>query len=127
MESKTVWPEMGGDAWETPAESAYVPTAITMDSRPARVLDLEGNCDPESEPALSPEELLQFYTAMVRTRVFDTRAVNLHRQGRVGFFVPSFGEEAAQIASAAVMEPEDWIFPQYRETGVALFRGYPVD
>jgi 2-oxoisovalerate dehydrogenase E1 component alpha subunit len=98
-----------------------------MDTRPVRVLDLDGNCDPESEPTLSVAELHRYYEAMVRTRVFDTRAVNLHRQGRVGFFVPSFGEEAAQIATAAVLEPEDWVFPQYRETGVALFRGFPLE
>lgn len=127
-----MWPETSNDGghgapWETPVAGAYVPAALAMDSRPTRVLDLEGNCDPESEPALSEEALLAYYAAMVRTRVFDTRAVNLHRQGRIGFFVPSFGEEAAQIASTAVLEPEDWLFPQYRETGAALFRGYPLD
>ena len=38
------------------------------------------------------------YQWMVRVRVFDTRMVSLQRQGRIGFFVPSVGEEAAQVA-----------------------------
>jgi pyruvate dehydrogenase E1 component subunit alpha len=144
MKSKTVWPGVegaagaplvghaaqkgdGATAVKAPAEGGFTPVAMPMESRPARVLDLEGNCDPDAEPALAPEELLHFYEAMVRTRLFDTRAVNLHRQGRVGFFVPSFGEEAAQIGSIGVLEEGDWVFPQYRETGAAMFRGYPME
>jgi 2-oxoisovalerate dehydrogenase E1 component alpha subunit len=64
---------------------------------------------------------------MMRLRVFDTRMVSLQRQGRIGFFVPSAGEEALVIGTAHALRPEDWVFPAYREQGVALYRGYPLE
>lgn len=78
-------------------------------------------------PELPGDDLRSMYEWMVRVRAFDTRMVNLQRQGRIGFFVPSHGEEALQIGSAHALRSEDWIFPAYREHGVALFRGYPME
>ncbi len=63
---------------------------------------------------------------MVLTRVLDTRAMALQRQGRIGFFVPSQGEEAVQVGSSAVLKSEDWVVPAYREQGAALVRGFPL-
>ncbi len=79
------------------------------------------------QPEIAAEDLRAMYDWMVRVRAFDTRMVNLQRQGRIAFFVPSTGEEAAQIGTAWALRPEDWVFPAYREQGVALFRGYPLD
>jgi pyruvate dehydrogenase E1 component alpha subunit len=76
-------------------------------------------------PELPADDLRSLYQWMVCLRAFDTRMVNLQRQGRIGFFVPSFGEEALQIGSAYALRSGDWVFPAYRELGVALFRGYP--
>ncbi len=76
-------------------------------------------------PPIAADDLLQLYRWMVRVRVFDTRMVNLQRQGRVAFFVPSWGEEAVQIGTAHALEPHDWIFSAYREQGTAMMRGYP--
>jgi len=56
----------------------------------------------------------------------DERCLTLQRQGRIGFYVPLQGQEAAQIGCAMALTPEDWIFPAYRELGVALARGVPV-
>ncbi|MBM3458403.1 MAG: thiamine pyrophosphate-dependent dehydrogenase E1 component subunit alpha, partial [Armatimonadetes bacterium] len=78
------------------------------------------------EPSLPIEEQCRLYRWMLRVRVLDTRMVNLQRQGRIAFFVPSWGEEAAQIGTARALDPQDWVFPAYREQGVALFRGYPA-
>ncbi len=63
---------------------------------------------------------------MVRTRTMDERCLTLQRQGRIGFYVPLQGQEAAQIGCTWALAPEDWIFPAYRELGVALVRGVPV-
>lgn len=78
-------------------------------------------------PVLPAEELRSMYEWMVRVRTFDTRMVSLQRQGRIAFFVPSTGEEAAQIGTICALQPQDWVFPAYREQGVALYRGYPLD
>ncbi|MEY4579499.1 MAG: hypothetical protein RL701_4202 [Pseudomonadota bacterium] len=87
------------------------------------VLDFDGRVDPESDPRLDPAFVRRIYEAMVRTRLIDARLLKLQRQGRIGFHVGSEGEEAAIIASTAALRAEDWIFPCYRETGSALYRG----
>jgi pyruvate dehydrogenase E1 component alpha subunit len=78
----------------------------------------------ERPPAeLSPERLVEIYRFLVTLRAFDTRSLNLNRQGRIHFFAPSTGQEAAIVGSAFALEREDWAFPTYRETGVCLVRG----
>lgn len=88
-----------------------------------RVLDDKNRPDPKKEPKLSKELLLQMYRNMVFTRLFDERGMLLQRQGRIGFYVPSFGQEAIQTGTCAALEKKDWIFPSYREPGVFLYRG----
>ena len=51
-------------------------------------------------PTLAKSRLLEIYEQMLRTRLLDERMINLQRQGRIGFYVPSTGEEAAQIGCA---------------------------
>jgi len=53
--------------------------------------------------------------------------LSLQRQGRIGFWVPSSGEEAAQVGSGMALEKRDWVFPAYREPGAALWRGFPLE
>lgn len=75
---------------------------------------------------LSATELREIYHHMVMTRVLHERMTNLQRQGRIGSWLGSLGQEAATVASAYALEPQDWLFPSYREHGAALARGIPV-
>jgi 2-oxoisovalerate dehydrogenase E1 component alpha subunit len=52
--------------------------------------------------------------------------ITLQRQGRIGFYIGSIGEEATVLGTASAMEETDWIFPCYREHGAALLRGMPL-
>ncbi|MDH2900736.1 MAG: pyruvate dehydrogenase (acetyl-transferring) E1 component subunit alpha [archaeon] len=88
-----------------------------------QVISLEGKINTGQEPKLSPEDLKKLYETMVLTRVLDTKCMNMQRQGRIGFYVPCAGQEAAQIGSAFALTPEDWTAPTYRDQGVALIRG----
>ena len=97
-----------------------------VEEAPLQVVHDDGSSDAEAEPALSADELRALYRGLVLVRTLDTRMLSLQRQGRIGFYVPSSGEEAVQVGSAAAMRPEDWIFPAYREPGVALWRGFPL-
>jgi len=63
---------------------------------------------------------------MVLLRAVDEKAMALQRSGRIGFFVPSFGQEAAAVGAGYALEEGDWLFPSYREHGAALARGYPL-
>src|SRR5688572_17122869 len=87
----------------------------------------EGGAELSPAPQMASEDLRSMYEWMVRVRIFDSRMTSLQRQGRISFFVPSLGEEAAQIGSAFALREEDWAFPAYREQGVALYRGYPLE
>ena len=76
------------------------------------------------DPAeLVPERLRDAYRWMVLARVVDERCLSLQRQGRIGFYAPLSGQEAAQVGAALALRSEDWVFPAYRELAVALVRG----
>lgn len=79
------------------------------------------------EAGLPPGELLPAYRLMLLARATDDRCLSLQRQGRIGFYVPASGQEAAQVGAACALRAEDWIFPAYRELGVALARGVPLE
>ena len=92
-----------------------------------QILDPEGGVKNESDlPDLDSQRLVQLYCLMVLNRRVDERMITLQRQGRIGFYVASIGEEAAIIGSAAALQDNDWIVPCYRELGAALLRGFTV-
>ncbi|MEU6341360.1 pyruvate dehydrogenase (acetyl-transferring) E1 component subunit alpha [Streptomyces sp. NPDC046977] len=72
---------------------------------------------------LSPEELRGLYRDMVLTRRFDAEATALQRQGELGLWASLLGQEAAQIGSGRATRQDDYVFPTYREHGVAWCRG----
>ena len=88
-----------------------------------RIVDSDGTYDRKLEPALPEDMLLRAYRNLVLVRLLDGRMLSLQRQGRIGFYVPSTGEEACQVGSALALRDEDWVFPAYREPGCALTRG----
>jgi 2-oxoisovalerate dehydrogenase E1 component alpha subunit len=72
---------------------------------------------------LTEAELQEFYRVMTVVRRFDVEAGNLQRQGQMALWVPSIGQEGAQVGSAFATRPQDHIFPAYREHSVAYIRG----
>lgn len=72
---------------------------------------------------LDAEALRGLYRDMVLVRRFDMEATALQRQGELGLWAQSLGQEAAQIGSGRAMAPQDYAFPSYREHGVAHTRG----
>ena len=117
-----------GDRELMEVHESYPPSAIpwAADKEVVAVLDLEGRADPSRDPRLELALARKIYEGMLRARLIDVRLTKLQRQGRIGFHVGAEGEEAAIIASAAAMRAQDWLFPCYRESGAALYRGYPL-
>jgi len=76
--------------------------------------------------ALGEAALRDAYQLMVMARATDERCLMLQRQGRIGFYAPLMGQEAAQVGASRALTPEDWVFPAYRELAVALARGVPL-
>ncbi|MBM9505880.1 pyruvate dehydrogenase (acetyl-transferring) E1 component subunit alpha [Actinacidiphila acididurans] len=89
-----------------------------------QLLTPEGERVEHSEYAvdLTPQELRGLYRDMVLTRRFDGEAVTLQRQGELGLWASLLGQEAAQIGSGRATRHDDYVFPTYREHGVAWTR-----
>lgn len=79
-----------------------------------------------ASPEIPIELCLQLYRHMRRVRRLDERMLQLQRQGRIGFYGACTGQEAAPVAAALALRPEDWVFPALRESAVLLVRGFPL-
>ena len=77
-------------------------------------------------PDLSDEQLVELMTRMVWTRVLDARSTALNRQGRLGFFAPTAGQEASQIASHYALTEGDYVLPGYRDVPQLIWHGLPL-
>ncbi|MCJ0868718.1 pyruvate dehydrogenase (acetyl-transferring) E1 component subunit alpha [Streptomyces sp. AP-93] len=72
---------------------------------------------------ITTDDLRGLYRDMVMTRRFDGEATALQRQGELGLWASLLGQEAAQIGSGRALRDDDYVFPTYREHGVAWCRG----
>ena len=91
-----------------------------------RILDPEGRVvDRQARDSLDlkDEDLRAMYRFMALTRQVDLECTALQRQGELAVYPPLIGQEAAQIGSAYALGDEDFVFPSYREVGVAVVRG----
>src|SRR6478672_1535396 len=92
-----------------------------------QILNEEGEVVNKSAlPDLSDEKLKELMTRMVYTRILDQRSISLNRQGRLGFYAPTAGQEASQIASHFALEKEDFILPGYRDVPQLIWHGLPL-
>lgn len=68
-------------------------------------------------------QLLKMYKVMTLCRMFDAKAMNLQRTGKLGTYAPCTGHEATHVGVGAAMRKEDVLFPVYREYGTQVWRG----
>ncbi len=109
---------------------------LVPDLEPVRLLEPDGTPHPRwgdsrdligDLDAIDDEVQCRLYADLVVTRSLDREFVHLQRQGQLALYPSCLGQEAAQVGSAAALEPGDWVFPSYRELGVALVRGIPPE
>lgn len=105
---------------QAPAASAF---ATQKPQGLVRLLEDDGSVAKGKDPGLPQDTLLYLYEQMVQVREFDRRMLMLQRQGRIGFYGPILGQEAATVGSVAALEHKDWIFPALREGAAAMMRG----
>ena len=77
-------------------------------------------------PHLDAPELQVGLRHMLLTRIFDDRMQRSQRQGKISFYMRSFGEEAVSVAQAMALRPGDMLFPSYRNQGLYMVRGKPL-
>ncbi len=98
-----------------------------LSDKPFRILDEDGNVLPGADVPVVPDaDCLKLYRGMLQVRLIDDRYIKLQRQGRLGFYMQSTGEEATHFGGAYALKLSDWVFPSYREPGIAFWRGYTV-
>lgn len=92
-----------------------------------QIMNEEGQIvNEQAMPDLSDEQLKELMRRMVYTRVLDQRSISLNRQGRLGFYAPTAGQEASQLGSQFALEKEDWILPGYRDVPQLIWHGLPL-
>ncbi|KAL8243298.1 hypothetical protein R6Q59_009556 [Mikania micrantha] len=91
-----------------------------------RVLDDDGYPESNMSELVSKEVALKIYSGMVTLNTMDKFFYEAQRQGRLSFYLTSYGEEAINLASAAALNTDDIVLAQYREPGVLLWRGFTV-
>ncbi|WP_187387495.1 thiamine pyrophosphate-dependent dehydrogenase E1 component subunit alpha [Weissella muntiaci] len=94
-----------------------------------QVLNNEGKVVDEDglkRSELTDDDLVKIMKNMVLSRQLDIRSTKLAKQGRFGFFAPTAGQEASQMASAYAFNDEDWIFPGYRDIPEIIAKGWPI-
>ncbi len=91
-----------------------------------QIVRADGEYDSKLEPNLRDEDLREMYRQMLMVRRFNERMLLLQRQGRIGFFIESTGQEACQIGCAFPLTRSDWVYEGYRDPGICLVRGVPL-
>ena len=75
---------------------------------------------------LTSDQLRDLFRLMALSRRVDRQAINLTRQGALGVFASSHGQEAAQVGAVFALEDDDWLFPTYRDTVGVFARGVDI-
>ena len=93
-----------------------------------QIMDENGSLDQQLMPNdLNDQELVEFYKMMNLARNLDAKALSLQRQGKLATYAPLVGEEATQIGSAMAMRQNDFAVPNFRQHGVYIARGLPLE
>jgi len=89
-----------------------------------QLLDNSGNLH-GSLPAFASDAsvLTELYRIMVRTRLFDKKAIALQRTGKMGTYAPINGQEAISTAIGHAMRTDDVFVPYYRDYAAQFQRG----
>ena len=92
-----------------------------------QILDETGKVvNEEFLPDLTDAQLVELFEKMLWSRALNDRSTTLARQGRLGFFAPTAGQEASQIASHYAFDKKDVLFPGYRDIPQLVQHGLPL-
>lgn len=103
-------------------ERLFDPT--NFDFTTVQILNEEGKIvNKQLLPELSDEELVSLMKDMVWEREWFNRTKAFSRQGRLGFVAPTAGQEASQMGTINALEPQDRLFPGYRDVPQLIKHG----
>jgi 2-oxoisovalerate dehydrogenase E1 component len=76
--------------------------------------------------ALSDDQLLQFYQAILKPRMIEEKMLVLLRQGKISKWFSGIGQEAISVGATLALEEDEWIMPLHRNLGVFTTRNMPL-
>lgn len=76
---------------------------------------------------MEPEALREGLRHMMTSRIIDMRMLNAQRQGKMSFYIQGIGEEAIACGFQRRLKPGDMNFPTYRQQGLLIAGGYPLE
>lgn len=92
-----------------------------------RVLNKNGEALGRWAGVLSPQDLREGLNHMMLLRAFDQRMTIAQRQGKTSFYMQHLGEEAVSCAFRRALADGDMNFPTYRQAGLLIANGYPLE
>lgn len=96
--------------------------------KPIQVMNEKGEIvNQDLFPDLTDDQLVDLFKKMLWERILNERSTKLNRQGRLGFYAPTAGEEASEMGSSYAMEKEDFLLPAYRDIPQLIQHGFPLD
>lgn len=133
MRSTVLTDEPGQDAYKVPNPGISAASPRRTGGDLVQLISPEGEriSHPEFDLWVSDvtdEQLCSLYEDMMVIRRIDAEATALQRQGELALWPPLLGQEASQIGSGRALRDDDFVFPSYRDNGVAYCRGVePTD
>jgi 2-oxoisovalerate dehydrogenase E1 component alpha subunit len=104
---------------------SFLPMDKTIET--FRVIDLEGNVIAKEYDNVDTKLLTKIYEYMVRVEIIDDILLKSQRQGKISFYMTSFGENATVLGVSAALKDHDMIYGQYREQASFVWRGFTID
>ncbi|HTK07692.1 MAG TPA: pyruvate dehydrogenase (acetyl-transferring) E1 component subunit alpha [Ktedonobacteraceae bacterium] len=98
---------------------------MNTDQQKARDLQAKSTPGVATLPANEDRDtLLHYYYQMVLIRHFEEKSGEMYNKARIGGYCHlNLGEEATVAGFCAALEPQDYVYTNYREHGYALGRG----
>lgn len=109
-----------------PAVDATAQSMRDMAFSIVRVLNKNGDAVGPWAGDLTADQLKTGMRHMMLLRAFDVRMLIAQRQGKTSFYMQSLGEEAVSCAFRMALKDGDMNFPTYRQSGLLIAGGYPM-
>jgi 2-oxoisovalerate dehydrogenase E1 component alpha subunit len=91
------------------------------------VIDEDGRAIGPWSPSLDVPTMVAGLEHMMTTRELDRRMLLDQRQGKTSFYMQCTGEEAIACAFQIALLKDDMNFPTYRQQGLLVAAGYPIE
>ncbi|MBM7543602.1 pyruvate dehydrogenase (acetyl-transferring) E1 component subunit alpha [Periweissella beninensis] len=101
--------------------------SLASKDKPLQVINSKGEIiNKEIFDQYSDEELVDLMKLMVWERTLHQRSNALTRQGRLGFYAPTEGQEASEMGAQLAFKKNDYLLPAYRDVPQLIKHGLPI-